>query len=167
MILHLPTALLGQALNDSLMSTFYNKTISHYFADTSIVKRNTKFENILLQTDFESSQLLKNFNKNKFTYFTSKIDLRSFLKKPFKKNNGRTIYRISHTVLDKDTIDVNISGSELSNVTRKALTINIWCSGDMGYIPAGRFIFDQLSESWTFRSSEEIRRSLMTNRREE
>jgi len=88
----LPTISFGQSINDSLLSTFYNKTISLYFADSSINNHHPEFENILLQTDFDKARLIKYLDKNKFTYFDSNTDKHSILEKPFKKNNGRNIY---------------------------------------------------------------------------
>ncbi len=152
----LPIISFGQNINDSLLSTFYNKTISLYFADSTFNNHHSEFETILIQTDFDTSRLVKYLDKNKFTYFDSNTDKHSILEKPFKKNNGRNIYCINHNVLHNDTIDVNIGGWTLSNVTKKTMSLGAWCGGTMGYIPNGRFIFDNFSKYWIFVSRQEI-----------
>jgi len=152
----LPTISFGQSINDSLLSTFYNKTISLYFADSSINNHHPEFENILLQTDFDKARLIKYLDKNKFTYFDSNTDKHSILEKPFKKNNGRNIYWVNHKVLHNDTVDINIGGWTLNNVTKKTMSLGAWCGGTMGYIPDGRFIFDNVSNYWVFVSRQEI-----------
>ena len=151
----LPTVSFGQDNQDSLLATFYNKTIALYFSDTSFSNK-TKFDRILLQTDFETIGLIKNLRFNKFKYFDSKTNKHSVLDKPFKINNGRNIYWVDHKIIAQDTIDINIGGWTIESVTKKTMYLGALDGGTMGYIPDGRFIFDKEKKTWTFVSRQEI-----------
>jgi hypothetical protein len=155
LIIILPTISFGQDINDSLLTTFYNNTIALYFSDTSFSNK-TKFDRILLQTDFDTTKLIKYSGLNKFKYFDSKTNKHSVLDKPFKKNNGRNIYCVNHKIIQQDTIDINIGGWTIESVTKKTMSLGAWCGGTMGYIPDGRFIFDKEKKTWTFVSGQEI-----------
>lgn len=155
MIIILPTFSFGQDINDSLLTTFYNKTIALYFSDTSFSNK-TKFDRILLQTDFDTTGLIKYSGLNKFKYFDSKTNIHSVLNKPFKINNGRNIYWVNHKIIQQDTIDINIGGWTIKSVRKKAIFLGGGCGGTMGYIPDGRFIFDKGKKTWTFVSGQEI-----------
>ena len=117
LIIILPTVSLGQDINDSLLTTFYNKTIALYFSDTSFSNK-TKLDRILLQTDFDTTGLIKYSGLNKFKYFDSKTNKHSVLDKPFKINNGRNIYWVNHKIIQQDTIDINIGGWTIESVTK-------------------------------------------------
>lgn len=155
LIIMLPTVSFGQDNNDSLLTTFYNKTIALYFSDTSFSNK-TKFDHILLQTDFDTIGLIKNLGFNKFKYFDSKTNKHSVLDKPFKINNGRNIYWVNHKTIAQDTIDINIGGWTIESVTKKTMYLGAWCGGTRDYIPNGRFIFDKEKKTWTFVSGQEI-----------
>ena len=156
-----PSISFGQTVNDSLLSTFYNKTLISYFSDTAYTKNQSEFNNILIQTEFDTIQLIKYYNKNKLTYFNSKTNIRSIIEKPYKKNNGRNIYWISHKLLQKDTVDINISGWTIIKITKKTMGLGAWCGGTMGYIPEGRFIFNSETKTWTFFCRKEIINNLL------
>lgn len=155
LIVLFPTFLSAQNINDSLLTTFYNKTIAHYFSETSLGDR-TKFDYILLRTNFDTTGLIKYSGLNKFKYFDSLTAIHSMLDKPFKSNNGRSIYWVDHKIIQQDTVDINIGGWTIENVSRKRITIGAWCGGAMGYIPKGRFIFDKAKNTWTFVSGQAI-----------
>ncbi len=155
LIIILPTVSFGQDITDSLLTTFYNKTIVSYFSDTAF-SNNVKFDRILVQTDFDITGLIKYSGLNKFKYFTSKTNKHSVLAKPFKINKGRAIYWINHKFIQQDTIDINIGGWTIESVTKKRMHLGAWCGGTMGYIPDGRFIFDKEKKTWTFISGQEI-----------
>lgn len=155
LIIILPTVSFGQDINDSLLTTFYNKTITLYFSDTSS-NHKIKFDNILLQTDFDTLGLIKNSGLHKFKYFDSKTNKHSVLDRPFKINNGRHIYWVDHKIIQQDTIDINIGGWTIESVTKKRMSMSAWCGGPMGYIPDARFIFDKEKKTWKFISGEEI-----------
>jgi hypothetical protein len=155
LIIILPKVSFGQDINDSLITTFYNKTIALYFSETSFSNK-TKFERILLLTDFDTIGLIKYSDLNKFKYFDSKTNKHSVLDHPFKINNGRNIYWVNHKILEQDTIDINIGGWTIENVTKKTMSLSAWCGGTMGYIPDGRFIFEKEKKTWTFVSRQEI-----------
>jgi hypothetical protein len=152
----LPTISFGQNLSDSLLATFYNKTLSYYFSDSTTYHDQKIFGCILLKTEFDSSKLTKFIGPNRLSYFNSNSSEHSVLDKPLKKNKGRNIYWINHKLIGIDTVDINIGGWTIEEASRKKLYLAAWCGGTMGYIPDGRFIYDKPSDKWTFTTSREI-----------
>ena len=141
-----PTILFGQVINDSLLAAFYNKTLTYYFSDTTVNKDQLKFGCILLETDIDTNRLVKSVGTNKFKYFNSRTSFRDVLVLPLKENNDRSSYRIYHSTLGEDTVDVNISGMTIgAGEEEDALTFGMWCGGTMGYIPTTRFIYNNVT----------------------
>jgi hypothetical protein len=155
-LLLLPTISFGQNLNDSLLVTFYNKTLTYYFSDSITHPDQKKFGCLLVKTDFQTTRLLKSRGSNKFKYFNDSTQKNRVLVWPYRRNNGRSIYWINHKFLGIDTLDVNIGGWTLEKAKRRNLYFAAWDGGTMGYIPDGRFIYDKTIRSWLFTSNEEI-----------
>jgi hypothetical protein len=152
----IPTISFGQTLSDSLLCTFYNKILTLYFPDTTIHKDQAKFGCILLQTDLDTSKLIKNSGTNKFKFFSSKTKTQSVLERPLRKNRERSIYRITQKIIGFDTIDIKIGGWTITHVDKHNLTLGAWCGGRMGDIPDARFIYNKTINSWTFISLQEL-----------
>ena len=152
----LPTISFGQNLNDSLLATFYNKTLTYYFSDSITHPDQKKFGCLLIKTDFQTTRLIKSRGPNKFKYFNDSTQENKVIVWPYRRNNGRSIYWINHKLFGTDTLDVNIGGWTLERAKRKMLYFAAWDGGTMGYIPDGRFIFDKTSGSWLFTTYEEI-----------
>ena len=152
----LPTISFGQHLNDSLLATFYNKTLSYYFSDSTNNYDQNVFSSILLKTEFDSSKLVKYIGPKKLTYFNSNSSEYSVLDRPLKKNKGRRIFSITHKFFGQDTVDIDIGGWILEEVSRKKLNLAAWCGGTIGYIPTGRFVYNRTSGNWLFITSKEI-----------
>ena len=145
-----PTISLGQNLSDSLFATFYNKTLTYYYSDTTTYEDQIKFGCILYQTDFDTTKLLRTVGRNTFKFFTSKTNKHSLLNKPLKNNIDRRIYWIKHQTFGQDTVDITIGAWTITHVDKKHLSINVWCGGTMGYLPNARFIFNKLTNAWLF-----------------
>jgi hypothetical protein len=144
----------AQKLNDSLLSTFYNKALSYYFSDSLVLLHQAKFDYILMKTELNPAGLIKHLGAKEVHYFSAKADLHAQLTKPLRKNTGRSLYWISHTLSGKNTIDVDIGGWTIEEVRRKSISLGAWCGGTMGYIPLMRFVFDPSSSSWSETSRE-------------
>lgn len=145
----------GRDPADSLLATFYDKTISYYFSDSNYT-REKKFNQVLLRTDFDTTLLPEKIGSVRFRYFSSKTNERVVLAKPLKRNKGRSIYSVGHTIIHPDTIDININGETVEQASKRLLVLAVWCGGTMGYIPDGRFVFDKASKSWNFINGREI-----------
>jgi hypothetical protein len=152
----LPTISFGQNLNDSLLVTFYNKTLTYYFSDSIPHPDQKKFACLLVKTDFQTARLIKSIGPNKFKYVNDNTHQNKVLVWPYRRNNGRSLYWINHKLIGNDTLDVNIGGWTLEQVRRKKMNIAAWCGGTMGYIPTGRFIYNKVTGIWLFTTSSEI-----------
>ena len=166
LLIALPNISFGQIVNDSLLATFYNKTLSCYFPDSITKKDQLRFGNILVNTDFDSQYLIKTIGENKLKYFNDSTPIHAALKKPHKKNKGRSVYWITHKAIGTDTIDVNIGGWTVLKFKHRQLHLAAWCGGDMGYIPEGRFVFDREKRSWRFQSYRELREIRLNEEKE-
>ena len=143
-----PRNLIGQTVNDSLLTNFYNEILVKNFIE--ITKDQKKFGIILIKTDFDKTKLVKNVGLNKFTFLSFKESERSYFIKPFKENNGRQIYHISHKLIAKDTVDINLNSWSVENVTRKHANLLSQCGGTLGYIPTARFIYYYGNNKWKY-----------------
>jgi hypothetical protein len=146
---------IGQEVNDSLLTVFYNKTLEYYFPDSVKLPDQKKFGHLLIMTDFPTAIMLKKRGRNKFKYFKNFNELDTLLAKPYKKNDKRNLYWIKHDSLGLDTIDINIGGWTMY-IENNETSMAMWCGGTMGYIPDGRFIYDRILNQWVFVSSDEI-----------
>ena len=132
------------------LRNFYNKTIINTLTDSADRKQCEKYGFILIQTDFDTTALVKKVGDIKFRYFSSEVPLQSILDKPYKKHIDQTIYIVNHFLINQDTVDVNIGRQVIAQVDKKNAMIRAECGGTMGYIPTGRFINSRVSNSWTF-----------------
>jgi hypothetical protein len=155
-LIALPNISFGQIVNDSLLATFYNKTLSCFFPDSITHKDQLRFGNVLVKTDFDAKYLIKTTGKINLKYFNDPTPVHAVLKKPHKKNKGRSVYWIKHKTIGTDTIDVNIGGWTVLKYQHRHLHLAAWCGGDMGYIPEGRFIFDKEKRNWRFQSYHDL-----------
>jgi hypothetical protein len=153
----LPIISFGQIVNDSLLATFYNRTLSSFFQDSITIKDQLRYGNILIKTDFDTKYLITTIGKNNLKYFNDNTPEYSVLNKPHKKNKGRSIYWIKHQIIGIDTIDIIIGGWTIEKFEHRHLYLAAWCGGDMGYIPDGRFIFNKEKSKWIFQSYHELR----------
>jgi hypothetical protein len=151
----------GQQLSDSLLTTFYNKTLSDYFEDTTNNQKQIKFGCILVRTNFDTINLVKKVGVHKLKCFHYHTSVLSLINRPLKKNIGRNVYGVSHEVLGQDTVEVNIGGSTIEFISRNKVFMGIWCGGTMGHIPTGRFVFDKATNNWVFNSGKKIQDEMM------
>ena len=150
LILSSPRISWGLGPSDSLLATFYNQTLTSYFSDTTRHKDQSKYGSILMQTDLDTSKLVKTIGKFKLQFYRSTTSEYEVLQEPYENNQGRSIYVISHQSLGKDTIDINIGGWTLEKINKSEIELALWCGGTMGYLPAARFIYNSENESWTY-----------------
>jgi len=152
----LPLLSHAQAVSDSLLTNFYNKTIIAYFSDTTTISAQSAFTQVLLKADIDTAKLVKSVGKNRFKYIDGRPSIHNFLPKPYSKNNGRTLYSINHRILGQDTIDVNIEGYTIQDADKKDVLLHKWIHGVSHYIPDGRFIYSKEDSHWMFISGEEL-----------
>ena len=156
LLILIPSILFGQKRNDSLIAKLYNITLTEYFSDTITYGQESKHKFTLIKTEIDKTKLIQNVGNKKFMFFENDNDLYEIVNRPYKSNRNRAVYSLSHKNISNDTIDVNISGRTLENITRRRLYLSLWCGGTMGYIPDARFIYDFDKKDWTFISREEI-----------
>ncbi len=156
-ILSFPNISSGQVPNDSLLSAFYNETIKDFFLKSSERnrKKQDKFKWKLIQTNIDSTNLIKSHGKDKFKYY-NKRNVHKVLSRPYKRNIGRDIYKIRYKSFGEDTIDILIVTWTIEKISKKNISFHGGCGGDMGYIPEGRFVFNKVTKSWIFYSYEDI-----------
>ncbi|WP_291724265.1 hypothetical protein [Bernardetia sp.] len=149
----------GQNVADSLLITFYQKTLFSVFSDE--LEEKDKSE-ILVQTDFSKHLSNQKSKLNQFIFFDNTTSYYSVLEKPFKQNSGKIIYHICHRVLSEDTIDVDIRTTQIVSMSRKKITLATdFCdSVEGGYIPSARFIFDGRTSKWNFLTRNQIRKEI-------
>jgi hypothetical protein len=121
----------------------------------TVRKKDEKFKYKLIRINIDSTNLIRSNGKDKFKYY-NKRSVRKVLSRPYKRNNGRDIYNISYKPFGADTIDILISTWTIVKMTKKTFKIHVGCGGTMGYIPEGRFVFNQTTKSWTFYSYDDI-----------
>jgi hypothetical protein len=151
----------GQQLTDSLLTTFYNKTLTLYFSDTTSRKEDMKYSCMLVETNFDITRLVKTVGTKRLRYYNNKTSVIPLLDRPLKKNIGRGIYWVSHDTIAQDTIEINMGGWTIGNVKKKSIALGIWCGGTMGHIAAGRFVYDRSNQNWTFISGHQILQAKM------
>ncbi|WP_375561253.1 hypothetical protein ACE193_01490 [Bernardetia sp. OM2101] len=154
LFLLIPLYSFGQNITDSLLATFYNKTLSISFLNKTENEPNNR---ILIRTEFDKNLLIQQNNLNQFIFFDKKTSYHSVLSKPFKKNAGKMIYHISHKFFGSDTVDINIGSWVIKSISRKKIALAANCGGTMGYIPDARFIFDRDTKKWNLITGKEIR----------
>jgi hypothetical protein len=154
LLIFLPTFLIGQVVNDSLLGTFYNQTITIHFSKAADSSHKMEFDCRIIQTEFDTIRLIKNLKSIKFKFINEKADKLGALEKPYKKNVGKEIYWINHKLISQDTVDINIGGWTIMKASKRGLSISAWCGGTMGYIPTVRFIKNE--NVWRRMSSDEI-----------
>lgn len=155
LLLLLPITGFGQEVNDSLLTAFYNRTITAYFTEGWVQKPPLN-EWTLIETDMKREGLLKSTGEYKFRYISNDMELRTLLGKSYDDIEGRPVYRMNHKVIAPDTLDVNIGGYTISQIDKKHMMKGIWCGGTMGYIPDGRFVYNRDKSLWEFTSGTEI-----------
>lgn len=148
--------LFAQSHNDSLLATFYNKVLLQSFSKINGDGKEIFSNEVIIKTDFDTSRWVKNVGSRKFVFLGVKDNEHAILKRPYKKNKGRSIYRIKDTIFGKDTIDINIGAWTIASVDKRRMSILAPCGGALGYIPTARFIFDNTNGTWTFVSEQEM-----------
>jgi hypothetical protein len=151
----LPLSLLSQHLTDSLLTSFYNTTLIYYFSDTTTNKDQEKFGYIFVETSHDTSKLVKSAGTNRFRFLDKKINIQQLLDTPLVNNGGRVVYRINHTAIAKDTIDITINAFTIT-VNQNKVSLKQLKHGTFAYVPDGRFIHNRESDRWDFISGEEI-----------
>jgi len=141
---------LGQTINDSLIVSCYNKTIISYFSDTTNLKGQKQYNNIHIFTNTDYQNLIDQIDSYHLKYHPKKTDIRDILEKPLRKNNGRYIYGLNHIIKSQDTIEVNLTGETIVEISKKSINIGLWCGGTLGYIPTAKFIFNYSQNSWDY-----------------
>lgn len=148
----------GQQINDSLLASFYTRTLNFYFQQPLGEGFNEKNRNfIIITVELKSDNLPDTIGAFKLKYFNDSTSIYSILHWPYKRHAGRSIYFIKHKIISTDTVDVNIGGWTIEAISRKGYGRGIWCRGGMGNIPEGRFIFSSESNQWLFQSGKELR----------
>ena len=157
LFLFLPTFSLGQDFSDSLLLNFYNKTIHYYFTEGFQERKGQmKFDKVLIETEFDTSKLIKNVGQYNFKYITKKTRAELGLKKPYKRYKGRKIYKFTHSFYGGDTLDFLLTTWTILEVTRKKIEIGKDLGGHMSYIPKCRFIYDRNLLYWRFVKAKDL-----------
>jgi hypothetical protein len=164
LIIFFPSISFGQKINDSLLASLYNKTLTYYFSETGILKGQSKFMYVLVKTDFDTSKLIKRVGANRFRFYSSKTTEQSVLDEPLMNNKGRNIYSIYHQAYKKDSIDMNIGGWTIESISKKSISLAAWCGGTLGYIPDARFIYSKTNNAWIFKSDKELMNTKISGR---
>jgi hypothetical protein len=147
----------SQKVTDSLLCSFLHQTLYSFFEDSMIINEQNDFKNVLIEIDFDIDCLPKNIKDFKFEYLLSnkENELKKYLE-PLKNGQSRMLYRLRYKPLSTDTIDVTISSSEIYKDKETGYKIAMLCGGTMGYIPQGRFIYDEKRDEWNFISGKTI-----------
>ena len=143
------TAVRAQSVvvSDTLEARFVGRTVEEYFAywGKSSYGRMPK-HNITLITGIEARLLPDTVAGLPVRVLKNEEQLRK------RKNRRLTkdpIYKVRLLVPDPDTImiDVELVKWDVSFEGR-VMRIEVECSGDMGYIPDGRFVYDEKERRW-------------------
>jgi len=153
-VLHFSLFSFGQDIADTTIAQFCNIALEDYFDSANIPSKNNKFNSLLIETEFDTSMLLKTVDSNKLFFFNTKQGVKSLLDKPYKNHNGRSIYGLRYHIYNKDTVDVVIHGYTIDNIKKKSMSIGVWCGGTLGYIPTARFV--RKESEWTYLSYKEL-----------
>ena len=155
--------LLGQRI-DSLLPEFYNKTLHFYFTEfltdstSHLHEDQDRFGNILVTSWIDASKLDKQIGQNVLLFIPQwKID--KGLINLEQDTLEREHYKVTHNVKSRDTVDIIISERTIK-IERNEANINInysiGCGGILGYIPTGRFTYDNKRHKWIFWNWNEI-----------
>lgn len=151
-----PKSLCGQQYSDSIIATFYNKTLAYLFPDTSISNEQKKYGKVTILIDCPADKLIKNSGKNIFKYYPFNTQIKMALNWPYIFNNGRNIYTLTNFHFGTDTVDININAFVIRKRPFGKIR-ELWlCKGPYGYIPDCRFIFNKVTMQWDCLTSVEI-----------
>ena len=145
----------GQSISDSVLAAFYNKVLENSFENGISCGNSTTFV-YLIKTDFDTAKLVKQVGWLRLRFYKDDASLRGLLLRPWKRNKGRVIYRMSNTIYNTDSVDIDLTGVEIVSVTRRNISLSVPCGGTLGYIPSARFVFNKETKAWKYSSSEEI-----------
>ncbi|GEM_PF-2565621 len=116
----------------------YISTLEYYFDSN-------QGNNIQLVVDTLVDSLPESLKGNRFIYYLHAD--RALLNQ---KSRSFNLFRISHKIINQDTVDINIGGWT-ANVKKgffirngklsfRKIELAAWCGGTMGYIPTKRFV---------------------------
>ena len=100
------------------------------------------------------TERIKEMKELQYLIFMTEDEL---IKGSLKRRKSLNVIRVTHNLISKDTIDINIS--DLNVKARKALHFNnglrfikadfkLYCGGTDGYKPTCRFVFDKTEKKW-------------------
>ncbi len=162
-VLAFPAISFGQNFGDSLIESFYNKTLLYYFSDSVLNIQESSSTKTLIQTDFDTTHIIKSVCQNQFKFINYKTPLQSLLTNP-SGTNTLTLHSISHKKYGQDTILITIDISTLSDIGE----FNYWTFGhtyEKGDRADAKFIYDAKLNSWTLINKEEIKAFGVSRRR--
>ncbi len=154
----------GQNINDSLLAAFYNKVLEASFNYDGISCGNRNAYKYIIKTDFDTARLIKIAGYSRLVFYKEDESFRGLLLRPWEKNKGRTIYRISHIVYNNDSIDVNLASWVIVSITRKNMALGLSCGGILGYIPDARFVYNKETMVWKYMSADDLIKQRLPNR---
>jgi hypothetical protein len=134
----------AQAIKDSLLIEFYNKTIFDYFSDSSLITDQESSKCFLIFTKLPNNKGL--ITKNKmycFKYSNNPGYVYDDLKKiPSDVNSCKRFYRISHSSHESDSVEITIQ--EYTTCEDHTKTKMTYCSTNRDSLPnapTARFVF--------------------------
>lgn len=153
-LLLLSLATMSQNISDSLLYSFSNKTMVSHF-ENELLNRKPRKEVIPVITSLDASKLIQSCGKIKFEFFQKQEDI-NFKKHVNSRTREKTLYNLSYKIVSNDTIDIDFTKSLIVLNKDKKIDINVYCGGTKGYIPSGRFIYNNEMQEWLFFSHNEI-----------
>ena len=144
----------SQVIDKSLLLSFYIKHINYTYSDSFLEQQQKKYNFILVLNDLKNEIKIKDGEKI-FFFIPDTCHLVNFMVNPFKKNVGRIILKIKHSLISQDTIDIYDSNINVNEaIKRKGKRIwnisNNSCKGGCGYIADGRFIYSNEEKKWIY-----------------
>lgn len=138
----------GQITNDSLIISFYNKTLDFYFSDTNFVSPQKIGQHILVQTVFNVRYLKKKVATHNFKFYDT--DFKKYLDKPIEKNVGRHLYALRHAEHTEGTVDVFLDEWVIYGIDKNNPVVEESYKGRSEETPVARFLYKAQTNSWEF-----------------
>jgi hypothetical protein len=152
----------GQSISDSVLATFYNKVLENSFENGISCGNRTTFV-YLIKTDFDTAKLVKQVGWLRLRFYKDDASLRGLLLRPWKRNKGRNIYKISHIAYSSDSVDINMASWLIVSVTKRNMALGMSCDGTLGYIPDARFVYNKETKIWKYISAQELIDQMLRN----
>jgi hypothetical protein len=153
----------GQNISDSLLTSFYNRTLTDIFSDQFLFPEEIN----IIRTECDTTNLIKFINRDNEVYKLTYIDTSRKLEDVLLKASyyQYQTYRLYPMVKHNDTVDIKFEIKLVNRKNRKKFEYYTQCAGNYEPPTCGRFIYNKSTNKWTFMNRKEINAEWLKDRK--